>query len=193
MFYINFWTPVCFFFNLRYICICRLWLSWSLLLRKPQLAASALSQLRKSAVPATVCAGATLASGPFVAGNDAGRAFNSWPKMGDVWMPEEVMTIAAEPRKLFEDTAVVQFNHRMLAYSTVLTSLGFGWVASSIVPKGSGLISVACRAVPAIAVLQMCLGISTLLMYVPTSLGVAHQGGGLTLFTSLLLVRFLTS
>jgi len=38
----------------------------------------------------------------------------------------------------------------------------------------------------------MTLGITTLLMYVPTSLGVAHQGGGLATFTTLLVLRHLT-
>ena len=29
-------------------------------------------------------------AGPFVAGNEAGLAFNTWPKMGDDWVPPEV-------------------------------------------------------------------------------------------------------
>ena len=33
---------------------------------------------------------------------------------------------------------------------------------------------------------QVTLGISTLLLYVPVSLGVAHQAGALSLFTSIL-------
>ena len=170
-----------------------LWLSWALLLKRTSLPVAVLSKVRRAALPATGCAAATLVSGPFVAGNDAGRAYNSWPKMGDVWVPPEVSMMVSEPKRIFEDTAVVQFNHRMLAYSTVLSSIGFGLAAHALVPKGSGLLSIACKAVPALALMQMCLGITTLLMYVPTGLGVAHQGGGLAVFTGLLLVRFLTS
>lgn len=37
-----------------------------------------------------------------------------------------------------------------------------------------------------LSILQVTLGVSTLLLYIPVSLGVAHQAGALTLFTSVL-------
>ncbi len=40
--------------------------------------------------------------------------------------------------------------------------------------------------VPAAALLQVTLGISTLLLYVPVPLAAAHQAGALVLFTALL-------
>ena len=53
-----------------------------------------------------------------IARNDAGRAYNTWPKMLDDWVPPEWLSFIASPigkwRALFEETAVVQFNHRML-------------------------------------------------------------------------------
>ena len=167
-----------------------MWMSWSLLLARPKVSVSILNKIRSASTVPAICALATLSSGPFVAGIDAGRTYNTWPKMLDRWIPEEVSEIGKNPKKIITDTAVVQFVHRCLAYSTVLSAGIFGVFSSRLVKQG--LLGAAVRLVPALAIGQMCLGITTLLMYVPTELGVAHQAGGLAVFTSLLLVRFLT-
>ena len=153
------------------------------------------SKIRFAMIPATVAVGLTLLSGPFVAGNDAGRAYNNWPKMGDDWVPPEVTEFWTAPmtkiKNLFEDTAVIQFHHRILAYSTVASAIYFGLKTRALFPL-VGLSPLLAYSLPAIALAQMTLGITTLLMYVPTSLGVAHQGGGLAAFTTLLILRHIT-
>jgi cytochrome c oxidase assembly protein subunit 15 len=142
-------------------------------------AVAALESIRRAMLPATLATGLTLLSGPFVAGNDAGRAYNNWPKMGYDWVPPEVVEFWKNPREkistLFEDTAVIQFHHRLLAYTTVATAVGFGLRTRALFPL-AGLSPLLAYSLPAIALAQMTLGITTLLMYVPTSLGVAHQG-----------------
>jgi cytochrome c oxidase assembly protein subunit 15 len=172
-----------------------LWLlSPSRLLVSPQVV-SAMRGLRKAMLPATVAAGLTLLSGPFVAGNDAGRAYNNWPMMGDDWIPQEVLDFWSNPvsrvHELFENTAVIQFHHRLLAYSTVGSALWFGIKSRALLPL-AGLSPLLSWTLPGIALAQMTLGITTLLMYVPTSLGVAHQGGGLATFATLLFLRHVT-
>ena len=158
-------------------------------------AVGALKSIRRAMIPVSIATGLTLLSGPFVAGNDAGRAYNNWPKMGYDWVPPEVVEFWRSPREkissLFEDTAVIQFHHRMLAYTTVATAVGFGLRTRALFPL-AGLSPLLAYSLPAIALAQMTLGITTLLMYVPTSLGVAHQGGGLATFTTLLLLRHIT-
>ena len=158
-------------------------------------AAAALRSIRRAMIPVSIATGLTLLSGPFVAGNDAGRAYNNWPKMGYDWVPPEVAEFWKSPREkistLFEDTAVIQFHHRMLAYSTVATAVGFGLRTRALFPL-AGLSPLLAFSLPAIALAQMTLGITTLLMYVPTSLGVAHQGGGLATFATLILLRHIT-
>lgn len=53
-----------------------------------------------------------------------GRAYNSFPKMGDEWIPlSDMLTITPIWRNFFENTAMVQFDHRILALST-LSSIG---------------------------------------------------------------------
>jgi len=135
---------------------------------------------------------ATVLSGGFVAGNDAGEAFNTWPRMDEDWVPEEVVEVYSglpkQANLLAEDTATVQFNHRMLAYSSVLSALSAAGYALS---KGPGVIHprvhwLATRAVPVAVLGQLTLGIFTVLNAVPVSLGVLHQGGGVALLTVLL-------
>ena len=160
----------------------------------PQVLA-AVSGIRKAMLPVTAATSLTLVSGPFVAGNDAGRAYNNWPKMNYDWVPPEVLKFWESPvdnyKMMFQDTAVVQFHHRLLAYTTVATAIGFG-VKSRVLFPLAGLSPLLAYTLPGIALAQMTLGITTLLMYVPTSLGVAHQGGGLATFATLLLLRHLT-
>ena len=156
---------------------------------------SALNGIRRAMVPVSIATGLTLLSGPFVAGNDAGRAFNNWPKMGDGWIPPEVRVFWSSPlaniNQLFEETAVIQFHHRLLAYTTAATAIGFGLKTRALFPL-AGFSPLFALSLPAIALAQMTLGITTLLLYVPTWLGVAHQCGGLATFTTLLFLRHLT-
>merc|ERR1719291_873176 len=90
-------------------------------------AVKAAGRLRFVAFPTAAIVGLTLLSGPFVAGNDAGHAYNTWPKMIDDWIPAEWLAAASAPlsrwRLFFEDTAVVQFDHRCLAYASTAAAL----------------------------------------------------------------------
>jgi len=142
-----------------------------------------LKKLRARGMATLGLAGVTALSGAFVAGNDAGRAFNSWPKMGDHWVPPEILAMETWWRNFFENTATVQFDHRMLAYSTAAA------VASCLMAARRGNVwpllprqaRVSVQAMSGMVVVQIGLGISTLLTYVPTHLAVTHQAGSLTL------------
>jgi heme a synthase len=59
-----------------------------------------------------------------VAGNDAGNAYNTFPMMGDVWIPAEVLDMEPKWRNFFENTATVQLDHRVLALSTAAAIAG---------------------------------------------------------------------
>jgi len=171
-----------------------LWTSFSLLRPSPATlhrsieAISAAKKLRVAALPVTALVALTLLSGPFVAGNDAGHAYNTWPKMNYDWVPPEWSAAVAAPisscRLFFEDTAVVQFNHRSLAYASTLGALAVFAYSTQL----AALSPAACTAVyllPVTVGAQMCLGIATLLLYVPTELGVLHQAGGVAVLTTM--------
>ena len=134
----------------------------------------------------------TAISGAFVAGNDAGMAFNTWPYMVDdrdiggdaTFVPPDVLALQPLWRNAFENTACVQFDHRMLAYVTALTGGGLFVAARA---GAWTMLPVACRrfvGAGAVAVLgQASLGIATLLYVVPVPLAAAHQVGALAVLT----------
>mmetsp|Transcript_18274 Transcript_18274/g.26234 ORF Transcript_18274/g.26234 Transcript_18274/m.26234 type:complete len:391 (-) Transcript_18274:28-1200(-) len=141
------------------------------------------SRLRAASIALTGLTAVTVVSGALVAGNDAGRAYSTWPKMGDHWIPPEVYGgNKTLDRKITEDTATVQFNHRILGMTTAATALGILALAKPNVmtPQArNGIYAVGLAATG-----QMTLGIYTLLNYVPISLAAVHQLGGVVVFTS---------
>ncbi|GMH99812.1 hypothetical protein TrVE_jg2113 [Triparma verrucosa] len=162
--------------------------------------AQILANLRRFRGMAMVTTGltfVTVASGAFVAGNSAGNAYNDWPYMNDQFLPltdimEDYPHEGPFYRKFFENTALVQFDHRMLAYltsgavaGTVYTGLNLhnGAIGQSLkllTPQAM----TALKATGGIAVAQVSLGISTLMLNVPIHLAATHQLGSLALLTS---------
>lgn len=153
---------------------------------------AAMSQLRAKSLPFAVLLSVTALSGAFVAGLDAGHAYNTFPLMNGRWVPEEYWDVQGW-RNAFENTAAVQFHHRCLAISTLVGSAAL-WkygIGLKDLPRTPRLLLHGLALGTAI---QVTLGISTLLMYVPVSLGAAHQAGALSLFTiSLALIHSLRS
>lgn len=123
----------------------------------------------------------TAMSGAFVAGLDAGLVYNSFPKMGDSWLPDDIMSLSPKRVNLTENPTTVQFNHRILGCLTLLAA-----TATAVVARRSKLSPLAHKvalATGAAAWLQVSLGILTLLHYVPVSLAASHQCGSLALLT----------
>ncbi|XP_060185461.1 cytochrome c oxidase assembly protein COX15 [Lycium barbarum] len=145
------------------------------------------AKVKRLAIPVGILVGITAISGAFVAGNDAGRAFNTFPKMGDTWIPDDIFSMKPLIRNFFENTSTVQLDHRILATAT-LAAIGGLWLSTRKVdthPAVRHLIG----STMGMAALQVTLGISTLLSYVPVSLGTAHQAGALTLLTFMILLN----
>ncbi len=126
----------------------------------------------------------TVISGAFVAGLDAGLVFNTFPKMGEYWIPPGAFALDPWWLNLFENIATVQFDHRVLAITTFLAIVVYWWFARRT-PMPRPLRRGA-NALLHVAVLQVALGISTLLLMVPTVLGAAHQATALLLLTVVL-------
>lgn len=140
------------------------------------------TKLRIGAFAVTGLTAITIVSGALVAGNDAGRAYNTYPKMNDEWIPHDIVALSPWTRNLTENTATVQFNHRVLGTATALGALTlFGIGKGSLVTPQvrNGLLAVGLAATG-----QMTLGVVTLLNYVPISLAAAHQLGAAVVMTS---------
>ncbi|XP_055019037.1 cytochrome c oxidase assembly protein COX15 homolog [Boleophthalmus pectinirostris] len=123
----------------------------------------------------------TALSGAFVAGLDAGLVYNSFPKMGERWIPDDLLAFSPYLKNVFENPTTVQFDHRILGISTLaaITSL-YLFSRKVILPKRA---KIAISLLTAMAYGQVALGISTLLLYVPTPLAATHQSGSLALLS----------
>ncbi len=53
-------------------------------------------------------------TGAFVAGLDAGLVYNSFPKMGERWIPDDLLAFSPAVKNMFENPTTVQFDHRIL-------------------------------------------------------------------------------
>jgi cytochrome c oxidase assembly protein subunit 15 len=142
------------------------------------------SLLDKSVAALALMVPFTAASGAFVAGLHAGKIYNTFPMMGSSLVPAEYGMLVPWWHNLFENPAAVQFNHRLIATTTFALAI---WVWYRARHTQNARLFRASRFVLAAAVLQVALGISTLLLAVPTTLGVAHQAGAVLLFTAALL------
>ncbi|MEM9404174.1 MAG: COX15/CtaA family protein [Pseudomonadota bacterium] len=123
----------------------------------------------------------TIISGGFVAGLKAGKLYNTFPMMGDYWIPPGLMALEPAWRNFFDNHATVQFDHRILAMTTFGLIVAYWFRA-----RKADLPDRVKRGVNALlhtALLQVALGISTLLLVVPVPLAAAHQATGLLLFT----------
>ena len=123
----------------------------------------------------------TIVSGGFVAGLKAGKIYNTFPKMGEYWVPPDVMALEPWWRNFFDNMATAQFDHRVLAIVTFCAILAYVLRIRSA--DVSARTSKAAKALLHTAGLQVVLGISTLLLVVPIPLGAAHQAVGMLLFT----------
>ncbi len=129
----------------------------------------------------------TAISGGFVAGLKAGHAYNTFPLMDGHWIPEVIFIQEPVWRNFFENIATVQFNHRVLAIMTFIGVLSlwlYGRRLALSRQTRAGL-----HLLLLVGVSQLALGISTLLLHVPTALAATHQGGALLLLTVILFVN----
>lgn len=55
-------------------------------------------------------------TGAFVAGLDAGLVYNSFPKMGERWIPDDLLAFSPTLKNFFENPTTVQFDHRILVF-----------------------------------------------------------------------------
>lgn len=133
-------------------------------------------------------AGATLISGGFVAGLRAGLIYNTFPKMGERWVPAELLDLSPWWRNPFENMVTAQFDHRVLAVSLLLGVATLWWACSTARVEGPA--RVWAHASLAAVLLQLGLGVVTLLRFVPISLAALHQANALVVVTALLGLTF---
>lgn len=161
-----------------------LWNSLDILIPAQKLSGAVLKSSAKFRKLAHVTKGMifiTALSGAFVAGLDAGLVYNSFPKMADSWIPDDILALSPTIKNFTENPATVQFDHRVLGITTLSLISGL-WLLS----RRRVLPSRAYKAATAVAVMgwfQVLLGITTLLTYVPVPIAASHQSGSLVLLS----------
>jgi cytochrome c oxidase assembly protein subunit 15 len=165
-----------------------LWVALGLLhTRAENTAVDGFKQLRKYALAVTTLVIIMILSGGLVAGTKAGFAYNTFPLMGDQFFPSGMFMLEPWYMNFFDNIVSVQFNHRMIAYLLCILIPVFWFMQRrfSITTRSRMVIT----ALLVMLIIQVGLGISTLLLHVPVWLGATHQAGALVLFTIALMVN----
>ena len=145
-----------------------------------------MSSLRKFAFGLSGLIFIMIISGGFVAGIRAGFAYNTFPLMAGHLIPPGMFMLEPWYRNFFDNVTTVQFDHRLIAWLLAFL-VPFFWYKSRQVAL-SGTTRIACNLFLLMLIIQISLGISTLLLVVPIPLAASHQGGAVVLFAASLWV-----
>jgi heme a synthase len=126
--------------------------------------------------------------GALVAGLKAGKMYTTFPKMGAVWLPKEFKIYYFEHgvSSFVEHPGIVQLIHRALAFLVCFSWLFYYW--TQVRRNSNEIVEKYFFQLGFLLLFQVLLGISTLVMQVPISLGVLHQATAILLW--MLLIRY---
>ena len=140
-------------------------------------------RLRRHARVALGLVGLTIVWGAFVAGTDAGLAYNTFPLMAGRVIPPEVGNLSPWWINPLENTAAIQLSHRALALLSGLVVLALAlrvWLA-----RLPGRAARAALLTAVLVLAQIALGIATLLSFVWIPVAAAHQAGAILVVSGL--------
>jgi heme a synthase len=142
---------------------------------------------RRAGAALVALVGLTICAGGFVSGLRAGFTYNTFPLMEGHFVPPGYARLHPFIRNWFENIAAVQFDHRLLAETTVAAVLLL-WLLGrrAQLPRPARL---AQHFLLAAVLGQFALGLATLLLVVPAPLAAAHQGGAVVLLTAAIVFR----
>lgn len=150
-------------------------------------------RLRRALDAFVAFAALTALSGGLVAGLRAGHAFPTFPLMAGAWVPDGLVAMAPAWRNGFDNVITVMFQHRVLGTCVLALALVLAVAARRAgVPRH---VRIGFDLVAAAVLLQVTLGIATLLLHVPVAIAAAHQGNAalvlaLSLYASYALRRW---
>ncbi|MBT5666754.1 MAG: heme A synthase [Rhodospirillaceae bacterium] len=137
-------------------------------------------RLRPMAMVVTAAAFVTILSGGLVAGSNAGFVYNTWPFMDGGVAPQDFLELDPWWLNPFENLGAIQFDHRVMAYLTTGLVILL-WVkgrSTHIDDRARRALSLLMLSV----MIQIALGVTTLLLVVPLPVAVLHQLGAATVF-----------
>ncbi|MBD3381033.1 MAG: hypothetical protein GF404_02430 [candidate division Zixibacteria bacterium] len=147
--------------------------------------------LSRIGVSAVVALFLQVLTGGVVAGTQAGLSFNTWPKIGDYLVPPlSVLWRSYMPglENFIHNEILIQFIHRWWAFAVLIIVYFLVFYTLRFKISRQGRIGL--RIGSSLIVLQIILGILTLLFKVPPALGVIHLAVGIILFGNLLYITY---
>jgi len=126
--------------------------------------------------------------GAFLSGLDGGLIYNSWPDMNGSFFPNDVNYSDLLTSQLFNNISIIQFLHRSTAYLLLffIIILNYFFVKNKINIKNILLFDVA-------ILLQVFLGIVTLISGVEIKYASLHQLGSILVLTTYLVILYKNS
>jgi len=139
--------------------------------------------VRVGAIGLVVMILAQIYLGALVAGLRAGHAYNTWPLIDGGFVPQSSRLLFEVPlwRNFFENPLTVQFDHRMLGYVIGLLALLQLLNVARLVKRDRVFTSAAL--VAAAVIVQVALGIWTLLSVAALPLALVHQATAMITLT----------
>ena len=126
--------------------------------------------------------------GAFLSGLDGGLIYNSWPDMNGSFFPGDVSYLDLLSTQLFYNVSIIQFLHRFTAYLLLffILILNYFFIKNKSNIKNVILFDVA-------ILLQVFLGIVTLISGVEIKYASLHQLGSIFVLTTYLVILFKNS
>ncbi len=117
-----------------------------------------------------------IAGGALVAGSGAGRVYTDWPMFNGAWLPPLSLTLDS----WLSDHALIQLQHRLLGYLTLLVA---AWVGLAGLLRAEGGTRIVLLLLALAVWGQAALGIVTLMDAAPQHLALVHQAGAVVAFS----------
>jgi cytochrome c oxidase assembly protein subunit 15 len=128
--------------------------------------------------------------GAFVSGMDAGKIYNSWPLMGSGYFPDDTSVINLLSLSAFNEPSLVQFIHRNLAYFIFFC---YVLILINVYKKKLSVFYKTIITVGLLLLLQILLGILTLLSGVQIFIASMHQISSIFLVSSSIYLVYINS
>ena len=125
--------------------------------------------------------------GAFVSGLDAGMIYQTWPKMGNSYFPDDISFNRVENYFDFDNHSLVQFYHRNLAYFIIIYSL---FLSFNVFKNKRKNLYHSIKILLLFLSIQIILGISTLVTGLNIYLASMHQILGVLLVLSVINVYY---
>jgi cytochrome c oxidase assembly protein subunit 15 len=126
--------------------------------------------------------------GAFLSGLDGGLIYNSWPDMNGSFFPNDVEFEGIVNTELFSNASIIQFLHRFTAYLLLffIVILNYFFIKNKLNIKNIIFFDIA-------ILVQVFLGIVTLLSGVEIKYASLHQLGSIFVLTSYIIILYKNS